>query len=269
MAYDNARVGSEDRTRVVVREGYEVAEAWYTRIDGNPGLQIPGPTLLPIIRPGFLDSESRRDLIDLARDGAVAHWLARRANALVLLDDGLRSRDWRPSTRRVAASLRPDAGNAGLANRKPLPFLALPSSAVNHGGKFLLKRKSRSDRVQARLAEVKEELRHRRLQPIPEQGKWLAQVVAGFFNYHAVPTNFAALQAFRDHVRDLWRRSLRRRSQRDNTTYERMKKLANDWLASPSDTQGGSRMRNVASVVMWCRARKALQHNVLRLLNAT
>src|SRR5208283_3779472 len=52
-------------------------------------------------------------------------------------------------------------------------------------------------------------------------------------NYHAVPTNFAALQAFRDHVRDLWRRSLRRRGQRDNTTYERMKKLANDWLPSP------------------------------------
>ena len=100
-------------------------------------------------------------------------------------------------------------------------------------GKFLLKRKSRGDRVRAKLAEVKEELRHRRHQSIPEQGQWLAQVVAGFFNYHAVPTNFAALQAFRDHVRDLWRRSLRRRGQRDNTTYERMKKLANDWLPRP------------------------------------
>jgi transposase len=42
-----------------------------------------------MIRRGFLDSESRRDLIDLARDGAVAHRLARRANALLLLDDGM------------------------------------------------------------------------------------------------------------------------------------------------------------------------------------
>jgi transposase len=42
-----------------------------------------------MIRPRFLDSESRRDLIDLARDGAAAHRLARRANALVLLDDGM------------------------------------------------------------------------------------------------------------------------------------------------------------------------------------
>jgi hypothetical protein len=40
-----------------------------------------------MIRPGFLDRESRQDLIELARDGSAAHRLARRANALVLLDD--------------------------------------------------------------------------------------------------------------------------------------------------------------------------------------
>ena len=42
-----------------------------------------------MIRAGFLDRESRRDLIELARNGSVAHRLARRANALVLLDDGM------------------------------------------------------------------------------------------------------------------------------------------------------------------------------------
>jgi hypothetical protein len=42
-----------------------------------------------MIRPGFLDSESRRDLIDLARDGSAEHRLARRANALLLLDQGM------------------------------------------------------------------------------------------------------------------------------------------------------------------------------------
>src|SRR5271155_145986 len=42
-----------------------------------------------MIRPHFLDPESRRDLIELVRDGCVAHRLARRANALVLLDDGM------------------------------------------------------------------------------------------------------------------------------------------------------------------------------------
>jgi RNA-directed DNA polymerase len=41
----------------------------------------------------------------------------------------------------------------------------------------------------AKLLEVKEELRRRMHRPIPEQGTWLKQVVSGFFNYHAVPTD--------------------------------------------------------------------------------
>ena len=42
-----------------------------------------------MIRGGYLDPGSRKDLLDIARDGAVEHALARRANALVLLDDGM------------------------------------------------------------------------------------------------------------------------------------------------------------------------------------
>jgi len=42
-----------------------------------------------VIRAGFLDSESRQDLIELTRDGSAAHRLARRANALLLLDEGM------------------------------------------------------------------------------------------------------------------------------------------------------------------------------------
>jgi hypothetical protein len=41
-----------------------------------------------MIRGGFLNAEDRRHLIALARDGSAAARLTRRANALVLLDDG-------------------------------------------------------------------------------------------------------------------------------------------------------------------------------------
>jgi hypothetical protein len=70
-------------------------------------------------------------------------------------------------------------------------------------------------------------------QPIPTQGRWLRQVVTGYFNYHAVPTNSRALAAFRCHVVTLWRRTLRRRGQRDLTTWERIARLADDWLPQP------------------------------------
>jgi len=97
-------------------------------------------------------------------------------------------------------------------------------------GRFLLHRKSRRDRIRAKLNDIKEELRQRRHQPIPEQGKWLGQVVRGFFAYHAVPTNSTALNAFRHQVTDLWRRSLRRRSQKDRTTWARMVELTDAFV---------------------------------------
>jgi len=85
----------------------------------------------------------------------------------------------------------------------------------------------------AKVKEVAEELRWRRHQSIPEQGKWLRQVVAGFFNYHAVPTNVAALGAFRSEIIERWRRTLSRRSEKGAITWARMKKLADDWLPKP------------------------------------
>src|SRR4051794_20466398 len=43
-------------------------------------------------------------------------------------------------------------------------------------GRFLLKRKSRGDRTRTKLKELREEMRSRRHQPVPEQGQWLGQV---------------------------------------------------------------------------------------------
>jgi hypothetical protein len=100
-------------------------------------------------------------------------------------------------------------------------------------GRFLIKRKSRRDRMRAKLKEIKEQLRRRMHQPIPAQGKWLMQVVSGYFNYHAVPTNCRALAAFRDAITCLWQRLLRRRSQRGAINWERMKSLADAWLPKP------------------------------------
>ena len=59
---------------------------------------------------------------------------------------------------------------------------------------------------------------------------WQSHTVRGFFAYHAVPTNIWSLGTFRFRIIDLWRRSLRRRSQKDGTTWRRITKLANDFL---------------------------------------
>jgi len=103
----------------------------------------------------------------------------------------------------------------------------------NSRGQFLVKRTTRRDRMRATLRRIKEELRRRMHEPIPEQGAWLKQVVRGFFAYHAVPTNGPALRAFYYYVKRIWLRTLRRRSQKDRFSWQRMHGLAADWLPQP------------------------------------
>ena len=89
----------------------------------------------------------------------------------------------------------------GLGKPETFKFLGFVFiCGKSRSGGFLVKRKSRRDRMRTKLREIKEELQRRRHQPIPETGKWLAQVVSGYFGYHAVPTNSTAMSAFRYHV---------------------------------------------------------------------
>ena len=108
--------------------------------------------------------------------------------------------------------------------------------AQSRRGGFMLARHTRRDRKRMKLLEITEALRRRWHQDVAEQGRWLAGVMRGYFAYHAIPTNNRALQAFRHHVINLWRRALRRRSQRDRTTWADMDRLAARFLPKPRIT---------------------------------
>ncbi len=154
----------------------------------------------------------------------------------------------RERLRAFALSLHPDKtrliefGRHAAANRerrglgKPETFAFLGFTLIcgkTRKGGFQIKRKTRADRMRAKLKQVKEGLRQRMHRTVAEQGRWLGQVVAGYFRYFAVPTNTAALSAFRFHVVDLWRRTLKRRSQQDRTRWDRMSGLARELLPAP------------------------------------
>ena len=122
----------------------------------------------------------------------------------------------------------------GLGKPETFNFLGFTFiCGKTRAGRFQIKRKTRADRMRAKLREIKQELRWRMHQPIPAQGRWLEQVVRGYFNYHAVPTNGRALEVFRHHATNLWRRTLRRRSQKDGMTWARMMQLVDAWLPKP------------------------------------
>ena len=94
-----AKMLIEYRDRIAPKIIGRRPERLFVNADGIPRLRENPKTPLAkrrdpdsterMIRPGFLDIELRQNLIELARDGSAAHRLARRANALVLLDDGM------------------------------------------------------------------------------------------------------------------------------------------------------------------------------------
>ena len=176
-----------------------------------------------------------------------AEWIA---GTCVMMEGGspIDSPDVRERLGEFALSLHPDKtrliefGRFAAVDRKrcglgkPETFAFLGFTFIcgkSRQGPFQLHRKTRRDRMRAKLKDIKAELRRRMHQPIPTQGLWLKQVVTGHFAYYAVPTNSRALSAFRHYVTDLWRRTLRRRSQKDGFTWERMTKLVDVWLPQP------------------------------------
>lgn len=119
----------------------------------------------------------------------------------------------------------------GLGKPETFDFLGFTHICARmRDGRFWVRRITISKRMRAKLREVKDQLKRRRHQPVPEQGRWLASVVRGYRAYYAVPGNRAAVATFRTQVTKLWHRALERRSQRTRINWARMNRLATRWL---------------------------------------
>ena len=93
--------------------------------------------------------------------------------------------------------------------------------------------------MRSKLKSVKTEMRRRMHLPIPEQGRWLARVLQGHYNYYAVPDNSEAMRAFRRRVIRHWRAALKRRSQKGRTTWERIDRSPPDGYPNPASCTPG------------------------------
>ena len=99
-------------------------------------------------------------------------------------------------------------------------------------------------------------MRRRMHQPIPEQGTMAgaSREPASLRITPCRPT-VRALHAFRHHVTDLWRRTLQRRSQKDRMTWQRIAKLAADYLPAarnPSSLAADALCRHTPKVGAAC-----------------
>ena len=151
-----------------------------------------------------------------------------------------------------------DHNRRGRGDGKPETFNFLGfthSCGKTRKGWFTVLRQTMRKKWQAKLIEVKAELKRRLHDPVPEQGAYLRSVVLGHNRYYGVPRNGPSLAAFRNALTRLWRAILMRRSQTARVPWTRMTLYVTRWLPTPRichpypnqrlafATQGKSRMR--------------------------
>jgi RNA-directed DNA polymerase len=106
-------------------------------------------------------------------------------------------------------------------------------SVSRASGWFELKRTTIAKRMHVKLAELKASLWRAMHWTMREAGRWLASVLRGYYQYHAVPGNLRRLYALRWRLMMCWWRVLRRRSQRHRLPWERFFRIVNHWLPEP------------------------------------
>jgi RNA-directed DNA polymerase len=139
-------------------------------------------------------------------------------------------------TRRIEFGRSAETSRARRGEGKPETFDFLGFTHIcgkTRNGAFTVRRQTIGKRMRAKLQEIKQQLRRRMHEPVPQTGKWLQSVVQGYFNYHAVPGNLDRLGDFRERVTRYWRRTLRRRGQRRPINWARLHRLADRWLPRP------------------------------------
>jgi group II intron reverse transcriptase/maturase len=90
-------------------------------------------------------------------------------------------------------------------------------------GYFTVHRRTIGKRMAAKLKDIRAKLRARMHGSPATTGRWPGQVVRGYFQYHAIPGNWARLKAFRNGVLRIWYQTLRRRSQRSRLSWQRFR----------------------------------------------
>ena len=108
-----------------------------------------------------------------------------------------------------------------------------PRCGTTKRGKCMVRRRTIATRPRKKLQEVKQTLRVRRHWPIEKLGACLKSVVVGHYRYSGVPRNRGRLWVFRERILRSWCHTLRRRSQRHRRTWQRLYRLAIQWLPEP------------------------------------
>ena len=92
-------------------------------------------------------------------------------------------------------------------------------------GNWVVKRKTASKRMSAKLTAIGEWCRNNRHRPLKEQQKVLSSKLRGHYNYYGIAGNYRGISSYSYAVTKLWKKWLYRRSRKGSKTWETFSKL--------------------------------------------
>ena len=226
-----------------LRAGVMAEDQWMDTLRGTPQGAVVSPILANIFLHYVLDlwvhkrwrpREARGEMIIVryADDFVVGFQYREDAKRFM---SALRDRldrfelDLHPDkTRLIEFGRLADANrrSRGLGRPETFDFLGFTHYCrKDRRGRFGLGRKPVAKRMNRTLRRLTEALRRRRHDDVVATGRWLGRVVKGWLNYYAVPNSIRYLLRFTRRLIRIWLRSLRRRSQKDRFSWQRLAAL--------------------------------------------
>ena len=225
-----------------LRAGVMESGEWYETTEGTPQGSVISPLLANIYLHYALDlwvlkwgRERATGLVKMVRfadDFVVC--LQREEDARVLLAE-LAERlqkchlQLHPDKTRVLEFGRfaaPNRARRGQGRPETFDFLGFRHyCGKTRDGRFVLKRKTRADRLGRKLKALRQQLRRRMHDTVRRQHQWLRSVLTGHYNYFGVSHNFRSMYGFYLAVLLMWKTSLSRRGQKKRLSWERYNEL--------------------------------------------
>lgn len=203
---------------------HEVLDTWFER-DVKPRLQ--GPAHLVRYADDAVMLFSRED--DARR---VMDVLPKRMEryGLTLHPEKTRLVEFRRPNHRPP----PPNGDAGGSRPATFDFLGFTHHwGLSRRGKWIVKQRTAAERFRRSLKRIVAWCKQFMHEPVRSQWQTLSAKLRGHYGYFGITGNQRALERFKLHVREIWRKWLGRRSRRVRMTYERMDRLLERYPLPP------------------------------------
>lgn len=130
--------------------------------------------------------------------------------------------DLHPDKTRLVGFRKPAARSRKASGDDTFDFLGFTHYWTrSRRGYWVIKRRTARKRLQRAMRSISQWCKANRHQPLTEQYRKLCQKLQGHYGYYGIVGNYRLTELFYNHVREVWRKWLSRRSGKSHISWEK------------------------------------------------